>query len=80
MKPRELPDVGAPDPERTTSPILDDLGLDDEPPLYPGAEGEAVCLYNDVSYPEGSYVWAGDEVLRCERGGVWQRVEDPDIE
>jgi hypothetical protein len=61
--------VGAPDPERRTSPIFDQ---DDEVSL--DAELESGCCYfNDVAYPIGTYVISGDEVLRCEGKGVWIR-------
>jgi hypothetical protein len=59
--------VGAPDPERKSSPIIDDeedLTLDLE--LEAGA-----CYFNDKPYPIGSYVMSGDEVLHCEERGVW---------
>lgn len=62
--------VGAPDPERKTSPIFDEdaeeLSLDYE--LETG-----VCYFNDTAYPIGSYVLSGDEVLQCEERGVWVR-------
>lgn len=59
--------VGAPDPERKCSPIIDD-----EEDLTLDLELEAgVCYFNDTSYPIGSYVMSGDEVLRCEDRGVW---------
>lgn len=64
-----LPQVGAPDPERKSSPIFDQ---DDE--LSLDLELEAgVCYFNDVAYPIGDYVLSGSEVLRCEGRGVWVR-------
>jgi len=81
VKPSGLPDVGVPDPERKTSPIVDETYEDDESvedeeePIDPGIEGEGVCYFNDVAYRAGEYVWAGNEVLRCDRGGVWVRIE-----
>jgi len=66
----QLIQVGAPDPERRTSPIIDDeaeeLSLDYE--LETG-----VCYFNATAYPIGSYVLSGDEVLHCEERGVWVR-------
>ena len=62
-----LTQVGAPDPERKSSPIIDDeddLTLDFE-------LEEGVCYFNDKPYPIGSYVMSGDEVLHCEERGVW---------
>ena len=61
--------VGAPDPERRTSPIIDEyeeLSLD--------AELEAgVCYFNDTAYRIGAYVLSGSELLHCEDRGVWIR-------
>jgi hypothetical protein len=61
--------VGAPDPERNTSPILDEydeLSLDMEVEL-------GACYFNDCAYPIGSYVLSGSELLHCEQRGVWVR-------
>lgn len=68
MKPH-VPQVGAPDPEKQTSPILDEdeeLMLDVE--LETGA-----CYFNGQSYPLGSYVMSGSELLHCEERGLWVR-------
>lgn len=64
-----VPQVGAPDPERKTSPIIDqdeELSLDME--LESG-----VCYFNDVAYPRGQYLCSGSELLHCEERGVWVR-------
>lgn len=67
---RNPPQVGAPDPELKTSPILDDS----EDDLPDGLEVESgVCYFNNVPYPLGTYVLSGDELLRCEQRGVWVR-------
>lgn len=71
---RDVPVVGAPDPELRNSPIFDEssnefLSLDLE--METG-----VCYFNDVSYPIGQYVCSGDELLRCEERGVWVREGD----
>jgi Protein of unknown function (DUF1496) len=59
--------VGAPDPERRNSPIIDD-----EDDVTLDLELEAgVCYFNDQRYTIGSYVMSGDEVLHCEERGVW---------
>ncbi|MBI2752108.1 MAG: DUF1496 domain-containing protein [Betaproteobacteria bacterium] len=67
------PAVGAPDPERKTSPILDedsatedDLTVDLEPET-------GVCYFNDKAYAVGEYVCSGNELLHCEERGVWVR-------
>ena len=61
--------VGAPDPERQTSTIIDeyaDLSLDLE--LETGA-----CYFNSAVYPVGQYLLSGSELLHCEERGVWVR-------
>jgi hypothetical protein len=65
------PQVGAPDPERRTSPIFDEDDADD---LSLDLELETgVCYFNDVAYRIGQYVRSGSELLRCEERGVWVR-------
>ena len=69
--PAAAPKVGAPDPELKTSPIFDredDEILSFDLELEPG-----VCYFNNESFPIGQYVCSGDELLRCEEGGVWVR-------
>lgn len=61
--------VGAPDPEKRTSPILDpdeEFNLDLE--LESGA-----CYFNGVPHPIGAYVRSGAELLHCEERGLWVR-------
>lgn len=71
--PRNIPQVGSPDPERRTSPILDE----EDEELEPELELETgVCYFNDVAYPLGSYVLSGSELLHCEERGVWVRKGD----
>lgn len=64
-----VPQVGAPDPERETSPILDEEDREDIEPAGPGG----MCQFNGVTYRLGDYVLSGSELLRCERPGVWVR-------
>jgi len=69
------PQVGAPDPERKTSPIAgqsSEYGDDGTPPDLESLES-AVCYFNDEAFPLGSYVLSGDELLGCEKPGVWVR-------
>jgi hypothetical protein len=66
---RQAPQVGAPDPEKRTSPILDE---DEELTLGHDWESGA-CYFNDVAYPVGQYVRSGSELLHCEERGVWVR-------
>jgi hypothetical protein len=64
-----VPQVGAPDPEQNTSPILDEdeeLSLDSE--LETG-----LCRFNGNADPIGQYVRSGSELLHCEERGVWVR-------
>jgi hypothetical protein len=67
--PSAPPQVGAPDPERETSPIV---GEDDEVEVEPNTIAGS-CRFNGVPYAIGSYVLSGSEVLRCEAPGVWVR-------
>ncbi|HXZ93914.1 MAG TPA: hypothetical protein VEG36_13645 [Burkholderiales bacterium] len=68
--PRNIPQVGSPDPERKTSPIVDE----EDEELEPELELETgVCYFNDVAFPLGSYVLSGSELLHCEERGVWVR-------
>lgn len=71
--PDHIPDVGAPDPELQTSPIMDEAEDD-------SMEGEleaGVCYFNGAPYPMGQYVRSGVEVLRCDPPGVWVVVGEP---
>jgi hypothetical protein len=61
--------VGAPDPERDTSPILDE---DEREDIEPEAGG-GFCQFNGTAYRVGDYVLSGSEVLRCEAPGLWVR-------
>ncbi len=70
--PHRVPQVGAPDPELKTSPIIDEQEADEE--LSPDLELEAgVCYFNGVAYAIGDYVRSGSELLHCEERGVWVR-------
>ncbi len=61
--------LGAPDPERKSSPILDEFEE-----IFLDMEIEAgVCYFNDIAYPIGAYVLSGSELLHCEERGVWVR-------
>ena len=61
--------VGAPDPNLQTSPILDEDERDD---IEPDVES-AFCYFNGTPYRLGEYVLSGHEVLRCEPPGLWVR-------
>ncbi|MDH3560913.1 MAG: hypothetical protein OEN52_08175 [Gammaproteobacteria bacterium] len=68
---RQLPKVGAPDPDMKNSPIFDDSDADE---LSLDLELETgVCYFNNITYALGDYVCSGDEMLRCEERGVWVR-------
>lgn len=72
------PHVGAPDPEKRNSEVVEETDYD-----Y-GVKGQEVpetpfCYFNDQVFSERTYVCSGDELLRC-MGGVWVRSGtcDPD--
>ncbi|HEY9148114.1 MAG TPA: hypothetical protein VIQ22_03805 [Gammaproteobacteria bacterium] len=66
------PQVGAPDPEKRNSMILDEAATDDLDGVDPDSVEFATCQFNGVSYGNGAHVCSGDELLRCERG-KWLR-------
>jgi hypothetical protein len=63
------PQVGAPDPDRATSPIV---GEDEEVEVEPNVRGGG-CSFNGVAFAVGDFVQSGTELLRCEAPGVWVR-------
>jgi hypothetical protein len=67
-----VPQVGAPDPELKTSPILDEDEA--EEPSFDLELEAGACYFNGVAYPIGEYVRSGSELLRCEGRGVWVRA------
>lgn len=71
--PDRISDVGAPDPELKTSPIVDEAEDDSmERELESG-----LCYFNGTSYSIGQYVRTGAEVMRCEPPDVWVAVGEP---
>jgi hypothetical protein len=65
------PPVGAPDPERRTSPIFDENSAGDEDLPVDFEPETGVCYFNDKPYDVGDYVCSGNELLHCEERGVW---------
>jgi hypothetical protein len=63
------PQVGAPDPERKTSPVAWETDEDTET-LRESVPDEAVCYFNDGSYRDGTVIKSGSTLLRCDHG-VW---------
>ena len=68
-----IPQVGAPDPERNTSPIIDESEYDEEAGSPDLELEEPACYFNGQAFPIGSYVQSGSEVLLCNGRGVWSR-------
>jgi acetyl-CoA synthetase len=62
--------VGAPDPMKNTSQIVDPDDWLDE--VLPNAHLHG-CVFNDVRHAVGEVVQSGDDLLRCEPPGVWVR-------
>jgi hypothetical protein len=65
--------VGAPDPELNTSPILDDYELDEQAGARDLELEEGVCYFNGRAFAIGDFVQSGSEVLQCTGRGVWVR-------
>lgn len=64
----DMPNVGAPDPELKTSPILEN---DEEQETLDSELEAGACYFNGVAYAIGAFVRSGSEVLRCVDRGVW---------
>ena len=64
--------VGSPDPELKTSPIMEETDEDFEVTAQE-VENLPGCYFNNVSYPSGQYVCSGSgELLHCQNG-LWIR-------
>ena len=64
--------VGSPDPELNTSPIMEETDEDFEVTAQE-VENLPTCYFNNVSYPTGQYVCSGSgELLHCVKG-LWIR-------
>jgi len=75
FRPSTIRNVGAPDPERRTSPIVAEL--EEEPELIPQVSpAEAVCYFNDTAYANDSFIRSGSMILKC-RNGVWVETAEP---
>ena len=61
--------LGAPDPERKTSPVAWEAD-DDTEALRESVPGEAACYFNDHAYEHGTVVKTGSVLLRCDHG-IW---------
>lgn len=70
------PQVGAPDPELRTSPIMTEMDWESET-LKQEQPGEPICHFNGVSYSNGAYVRSGSTLLRCNYG-IWVEAGSSD--
>ena len=68
-----LTQVGAPDPELKNSPIIDEFQEEVEEGSRELELAEGECYFNGATYPIGTSVQSGSELLRCSGGGVWIR-------
>jgi hypothetical protein len=71
-----LPQVGAPDSELKSSPIIDESQYDEQAASRDLELEQGVCYFNGAPYPIGSYVQSGSELLQCTGGGVWRRKSE----
>ncbi|HFD92206.1 MAG TPA: hypothetical protein ENJ22_02840 [Gammaproteobacteria bacterium] len=77
--PIKAKNVGSPDPELKTSPIMEGTDYSAEDLAQEAAE-LPVCYFNNIGYKHGTYVCSGSgELLRCDKG-IWVQVGscDPD--
>ena len=70
---KDVRQVGAPDPELKTSPIVDEWEADEQAGSRDLELAQGACYFNGVVYPLGEIVQSGSEVLKCTEGGVWVR-------
>ena len=63
--------VGAPDPERKTSPVLDHDSLGEDDPTSDFEPETGMCYFNGQAFRVGEYVCSGNELLHCEERGIW---------
>jgi hypothetical protein len=63
------PRLGAPDPERKTSPVAWESDEDTET-LRESVPDEAVCFFNDGAYGHGTVIESGSSLLVCDHG-IW---------
>ena len=68
---KELPQLGAPDPEKNTSPIVDESEYDEHAASRDLEIEEGACYFNGEQFPIGTYVLSGSELLLCNGRGVW---------
>lgn len=68
---QQPPQVGAPDPELKNSPIVDDAEGDEHAGSRDLELEEGLCYFNGTTYPIGTYVLSGSELLQCSGRGVW---------
>ena len=61
--------VGAPNPELETSPIV---GEEDDEEVEPNVTGGA-CYFNGVAFPFAEFDLSASDLMRCELPGVWVR-------
>jgi hypothetical protein len=71
---RQVPQVGAPDPELKTSPIAWDAD-EDMDALREDVEGP-VCYFNGETFGHDTHVQAGNARLRCDNG-IWVPAGTP---
>ena len=73
-----LPQVGAPDPELKSSPIVEEFDEEYEV-VKQQVPGEPECYFNSEMYKNDQSICSGSERLRCNYG-VWMREGscDPD--
>lgn len=69
---QQLHNLGAPDPEAKTSPIMEETD-EQFTELAQELEEQDSCYFNNAVYDSGSYACSGSgELLHCEKG-IWVR-------
>jgi hypothetical protein len=74
------PNVGAIDPKRKTSPVLEETAEESYEIRQQVPDADAgVCFFNDQVFAKGKFVRSGGAVLEC-RGGLWIEIGPADPE
>jgi len=68
--------VGAIDPERKTSPVLEEMD-EESYEVSQSIPDSSVCFFNGEAFATGSIVRSGAAVLKCSRG-LWVEIGPAD--
>lgn len=77
-EPLNVKQVGSPDPELKNSPVVME-GDEEREFIRQEVPGEPECYFNNLSYPNDSYVCSSNQLLHCDYG-IWLQTGSCDPE